>query len=68
MFDELGSYISCRKIEKTLRMKQEMDGKVFISNQSRHFFVDNRIKVLISILYLDLACKQLIMFPAKEKV
>ena len=35
--DGSGSYILRQKIEKTQPMREEMDGKVFISRQSRHF-------------------------------
>ena len=34
--DGLGPYIFCRKMEKTQSMREEMDGKGFISRQSRH--------------------------------
>ena len=45
---------------KTRSVKEEMEGNVFMSRQSRHiFFVIIMIKVLIPTLYLDLACKQL---------
>ena len=30
----------CRKIEKTRSVREEMDGGVFISRQSRHLFFD----------------------------
>ena len=36
-FDGLGSYIFHRKMEKTQPMREEMDGKVFISRQNRQF-------------------------------
>ena len=35
--DGLGPYIFRRKIDETERMKEEMDGTVFISRWSRHF-------------------------------
>ena len=48
-------------------MKKEMDGKVFISSQSRHFsFVNNMITVLFPICTLNWPVT--IMFTAKEKV
>ena len=48
-----------RKVEKTRSVKEEMEGKLFISRQSRHIsFVNIMIKVLFHILYLRLACKQ----------
>ena len=35
-------------------MKEEMDGEVFISRQSRHFsFIDNMIKVLFLVCTLN---------------
>ena len=46
--DGLDPYTFRRKMEKTRSIKEEMDGKVFISRQSRHFsFVFIMIKVLI---------------------
>ena len=30
----------CRKMEKTRSVEEEMDGRVFISRQSRHLFFD----------------------------
>ena len=37
----------CRKMEKTRPVREQMDGKVLISRQNRHFlFVDNMIKIL----------------------
>ena len=40
-------------MEKTRSMKEEMDGEVFISRQSRHFaFIDNMIKVFFPICTL----------------
>ena len=51
-------YIFRRKMEKTRSVKEEMEGKLFISRQSRHIsFVIIRIKVLFPTLYLYLACK-----------
>ena len=45
-------------MEKTRSVKEEMEGKLFISRQSRHiFFVIIMIKVLFPTLYLYLACK-----------
>ena len=42
---------SCRKMGKTRSVREEMDGKVFISRQSRHPFslINNMIKVLFPI-------------------
>ena len=37
IFDRLDPNIFHRKVEKTRYMKEEMDGNVFISRQSRHF-------------------------------
>ena len=45
--DGLDPYFFRQKMEKTRSMKEEMDGEMFISRQSRHFFfLDNMIKVL----------------------
>ena len=50
--DGLDPYFFCRKMER-LSVKEEMDGEVFISRQSRHYpFVDNMIKVLFPICTL----------------
>ena len=45
---------SCRKMGKTRSVREEMDGKVFISRQSRHPFslISNMIKVLFPICTL----------------
>ena len=59
-------YIFRRKIEKTQSVKDEMEGKLFISRQSRHIsFVIIMIRVLFPSLYLYLACKQLCFPPRK---
>ena len=44
----------CRKMEKSRSEKEEMDGKVFISRQSRHpfFLINTMIKVLFPICTL----------------
>ena len=44
----------CRKMEKTRSVKEEMDGRVFISRQSRHRFslINNMTKVLFPICTL----------------
>ena len=55
------------KMEKTRSVKEEMEGNVFISRQSRHiFFVIIMIKVLFPTLYLYLACKQICFPPSKR--
>ena len=60
-------YIFRRKMEKTRSVKKEMEGKLFISRQSRHIsFVIIMIKVLFPTLYLYLACKQLCFPPRKR--
>ena len=60
-------YIFLRKMEKTRSVKEEMEGELFISRQSRHIsFVIIMIKVLFPTLYLYLACKQL-CFPPKKR-
>ena len=67
IFDRLDPYIFRRKMEKTRSLKEEMDGKVFISRQSRHIsFVVIMITVLFPTLYLDLACKELCFPPRKR--
>ena len=45
---------SCRKMGKTRSVREEMDGKVFISRQRRHPFslINNIIKVLFPICTL----------------
>ena len=59
-------YIFRRKMEKTRSVKEEMEGNVFISRQSRHIFFEIiMIKVLFPTLYLYLACKQLCFPPSK---
>ena len=60
-------YFFCRKMEKSRSVREEMDGKVFISRQSRHLFplINIMIQVLFPYLYLDLACKQLCFPPRK---
>ena len=47
-------YLFCRKMERTWSVREEMDGKVFISRQSRHPFplINNMIKVLFPICTL----------------
>ena len=65
--DGIDPYRFRRTIEKTRSMKEEMDGKVFISGQSRHIsFVIFLIKVLFPTLNLDLACKQFCLPPRKK--
>ena len=61
------TYIFRRKMEKTRSVKEEMEGKLFISRQSRHIsFVIIMIKLLFPTLYLYLACKQLCFPPRKR--
>ena len=51
-------YIFRRKMEKMRSVKEEMEGKLFISRQDRHIsLVIIMIKVLFSTLCLYLACK-----------
>ena len=60
-------YIFRQKMEKTRSVREERDGKVFISRQSRHkSFVFIMIKVPFPPLYLYLACKQT-CFPPKKR-
>ena len=44
----------CRKMERTRAVREEMDGRLFISRQSRHLFplINNMIKVLFPICTL----------------
>ena len=50
---ELGPYFFHRKMENTLPMKGEMDGKVYISRQSRRLsFVSNMNKVIFLVCTL----------------
>ena len=52
--DGLGRYIFCRKMEKMRPMREEMDGKMFISRESWDFlFTDNLIKILFPICTLS---------------
>ena len=51
--DGLGPSIFCRKMEKARPIKEDMDGEVFISRQSRHFNIDVLIyRVIFSICNL----------------
>ena len=60
-------YIFHRKTENTWSVKEEVDGEVFISPQSRHIsFVFMMIKVLFPTLYIHLACKQFCFPPRKS--
>ena len=60
-------YFFRRKMEKTWSVKEEIEGKLFISRQSRHIsFVIIMIKVLFPTF--SLLGVLTIMFPAKEKV
>ena len=38
-FRRIGPVVFCRKMEKTRSVKEEMDGEMFISRQSRHLFL-----------------------------
>ena len=38
--DGLDRTLFCRKMERTRSVREEMDGRVFISRQSRHLFFD----------------------------
>ena len=53
-FRRIGLYFSCRKMEKTRSEREEMDGRVLISRQSRHPFplINKMIKVLFPICTL----------------
>ena len=50
--DGLAPYLFCRKMEKTRSVREDMNGKVYISRQSRHSFVNNMIKLLFPICTL----------------
>ena len=64
--DGLDPYFFRRKMEKVRSMKEEKDGQVFISRQSRHCcFIDIMIKVFFPIRTLNWRVNNL--FPAKEK-
>ena len=47
--DGLCSNIFCRKVEKTRPMREEMDGKVVNSHQSRHFLFIAKMSKTFSI-------------------
>ena len=65
--DGSGPYFFYRKMQMTRPVRKKMEGKVFISRQSRHFvFVDNIFKVLFATLSPDLVCKKL-CFPPRKK-
>ena len=50
IFDGLDPYFFRRKMEKMRSLKEEKDGEVSVSRQSRHYpFIDNMIKVLFPI-------------------
>ena len=53
-FRRIGRTFSCRKMGKTRSVREEMDGEVFTSRQSRHPFslINNMIKVLFPIYTL----------------
>ena len=52
--DGLDPYLFCRKMEKMRFAKEEMDGEVFISRQSRRFsFIDIIFKVLFPVCTLN---------------
>ena len=53
IYDGLDLYFFSLKMGKAQSMKKEMDGEVFISRQSRQFFIDNTIKVLPPICTLN---------------
>ena len=64
----LGPHIFPQKMEKTRSMRDKMDGKVFISRQSRHFlFIAKMIKVLISICTLTWRVNNYVSCQQKHK-
>ena len=63
----LDPYIFRRKMEKTRSTKEEMDGDVFISRQSRHFsFIDKMIKVLFPICTLNWRVSNYVSHQGKD--
>ena len=51
-------------MEKARSVKEELNGKVFISRQSRHIsFEITTIKVFFPTLYFDMACEKLCFTP-----
>ena len=55
-------------MEKTRSMKEEVDGEVFISRQSRPFsFIDDMIKVLFPICTLNWRVKNFVSRQGKGK-
>ena len=64
--DGLGPYILHPEKEKTLHMREDMDGKVFLSRQSRLFsFLVNMIKVLLPICTLTSPAKNYVSSQGK---
>ena len=58
--DEIGPFIFRRDVEKTLFMRNELDGKMNILRPSPHVLLfEFNVKVLLPFLHLDLDCKQL---------
>ena len=53
-FRRIGPYFFCRKMEKTRSVREEVDGRVFNSRQSRHLLplINNMIEVLFPICTL----------------
>ena len=66
IFYVLGPSIFRRKMEKTRSMKEEMDGKLFVSGQSRHFsFVNSMIKALFPFCTLTWRANNNVSFQGK---
>ena len=64
--DGADPYFFRRKMEMTRFVKEEKDGEMFISRQSRPLFLYNQYdESTFPYLYLDLACKQLYFLPGK---
>ena len=64
---DLDRYIFRRMMDKTRSAKEEMDGMLILSRQSRHIsFVIIIIRAFFPTFYLNLACKQLCLPPRKR--
>ena len=68
ILDGLGQSFFCRKVEKTRPMREEMDRKVFVSRQGRHFsLVFCSLPKYFSVFVSQLGMRT-IMIPGKEEV
>ena len=55
-FRRIRSVLFCRKVEKTPPMREETDGEVFLSCQSRHFSLVNKIIKVLSPIFTSTWC------------